>query len=47
MASLLHHDEAMLQWTIGLNTLNKGSEPFSRLLKKEGRAMLEVLAAFE
>src|SRR2546425_826749 len=47
MADLLHHYEAMLQRTIGTNTLYKGSEAFSRLLKKKGRTMLEVLVTFQ
>src|SRR5437773_2383873 len=47
MASLLHHYEAMLQRTIGTKTLDKGSEAFSRLLKKEGWTTLEVLVAFQ
>src|SRR6266852_3014869 len=47
MAGLLHHDEALLQWTIDTNTLDKGPEAFSRLLKKEGWTVLEVLVTFQ
>ena len=47
MAGLLHDYEALLQWTIGTNTLHEGSEAFSRLLKKKGRTMLEVLVTFQ
>jgi len=41
------HDEALLQWTIGTCTLYEGSEAFSRLLKKKGWAMLEMLMTFQ
>src|SRR5258708_14412197 len=47
MAGLLHDYEALLQWTIGTNTLHKGLEAFSRLFKKEGWATLKVQVTFQ
>jgi hypothetical protein len=47
MAGLLHDYKALLQWAIGTNTLDKGSEAFSRLLKKKGWTTLEVLVTFQ
>ena len=47
MTGLLHDYEALLQRTIGTNTLDKGSEAFSRLLKKKSRTVLEVPVTFQ